>query len=104
MIELGIKVELLGVTREERLAGVGDADDLNVSAMQVVLEESFDVAVDESDDGNAQRRHGGLGCAHASGENDGYKKCRNAENWRPPEKGARKARKADPSGAEAPSG
>jgi hypothetical protein len=54
VVELGIETELLGVASEERLAGIGDGNDLDVSAMQVVLEEPFDVAVDETDDGDAE--------------------------------------------------
>ena len=54
VVELGIEIELLGVTREEWLAGIGDADDLDIGAMEIVLEESFDVAVDESYDGDTE--------------------------------------------------
>jgi hypothetical protein len=37
------------------LVGIGDADDLDVVAVQVVLEESFNVAMDQADDGDAHR-------------------------------------------------
>ena len=37
------------------MAGIGNADDLDVRAMQVVLEESVNVAVDKTDDGDAKR-------------------------------------------------
>jgi hypothetical protein len=69
VIELGIEIELLGVTREERLAGVGDADDLDISAMQVVLEEPFDMAVDESDDRDTEWGRG-LGGGDADSEQE----------------------------------
>ena len=46
---------------EQWLAGVGDADDLNVSTLKVVLQKPFDVPVNESDDGEAEWRLGGLG-------------------------------------------
>ena len=59
-VELWVEVELLRILVEERAAGVGDADDLDVGAMEVVLEESVNVAVDEADDGDAKRWSGRL--------------------------------------------
>ena len=61
VIQLGVEAELFGVAREERLAGIGDADDLYIRTMQVVLEEAFDVTVHKSDDGDAKGNGAGLG-------------------------------------------
>jgi len=69
VVKLGIEAELFRVSPEERLAGIGDADDLDVSAMKVLLEEAVNVSVDESDDGDAQGRSG-LGGYRCSEEND----------------------------------
>jgi hypothetical protein len=53
VVELGIKVELLGIASEESLAGIGDAHDLNVFALKILLEEAVNVAVDKADNDDA---------------------------------------------------
>jgi len=70
VVELGIETELLRVPCEECLAGIGDADDLDVGAVKILLEEPLDVSVNQADDSDAQGRGSGLGGCRCGEEND----------------------------------
>ena len=56
VVDVGIETEQFRVSREKRLAGIGDTDDVDVSAVKILLEKSVDVAVNEADNNDAERR------------------------------------------------
>jgi hypothetical protein len=58
--QLRIEVEFAGVAVRELRIAFGDADDLNVAALEGGTEKTGNVSMHESDDGDAQGPAGGL--------------------------------------------